>query len=471
MTTRPRSGLDIHLDLVAEGGRLRVHDALREAVTSGRLAPGSRLPSSRSLAADLGVARNTVANAYAQLVAEGWLLARRGSSTWVADRVTPVRTAPIDTGSRISTLPYSFQPGWPDVAAFPRTEWANAAREALAAAPSRLLGYTESRGSQDLRAVLAEYLARVRGVRCHAEQIVLCSGFAQILSLLSHLIRDAGGTLALEGLCHWAHSDIAAYAGVPTVRLPLDARGARVEELDNTPATAVMLTPAHQYPTGATLTPWRRSAAVDWARRTGGLIIEDDYDGEFRYSHRPLGAMQPLAPDHIVYCGTTSKSLLPALRLGWAVLPESWLRPFVVAKRRTDHQSGMLEQLTLTKFITGGAYDRHIRRSRLAYRRRRDQLVAVLAARAPHVAVRGFASGLHAVLRYPADPGRPSEQQLVTAAARRGLAIVGLSDYGHLADDSAISVVVGYATPPDHDYTRALTILADVLSSRLPADA
>ncbi|MFD5735062.1 PLP-dependent aminotransferase family protein [Streptomyces sioyaensis] len=467
-------GRDLHLDLSGPGGlRVALLRALREAVRSGRLAPGTRLPSSRSLAADLGIARNTVADAYAELVAEGWLSARQGSGTRVAwghlpDGVrgrVPPRTAP--TARRAPGPPhragrprFDLTAGTPDVAAFPRTAWLAAARRALTAAPSEAFGYGTPAGRPELRAVLADYLARARGVHTDPDRIVLCTGFMQGLALLSRTL--GAGRLATESYGLGFHRDVIERAGLRTVPLGVDEHGARTEglaALDD--LRAALLTPAHQFPTGVPLHPDRRAAAVNWARATGGYILEDDYDGEFRYDRQPVGALQGLDPDHVVYLGTASKSLAPALRLAWMVLPDRLVDPLLAVKGTGEWQSGQLEQLTLAEFISSGAYDRHLRGMRLRYRRRRDQLVAALADRAPHVHVSGIAAGLHAVLELP--PG--TEQSIVHAARWQGLALEGLSSFHDSAAASPPrdALVVAYGTPPDHSFAGVLDALIRVL--------
>ena len=299
------SGVDLHLDLLIDrtGHRVRasLEAALRDAVRTGRLGPGSRLPSSRSLAADLGIARNTVAGAYGQLVAEGWLDARRGSATRVTDRPArpdeePAAGPALPAAAGRSGHPrYDLRPGFPDLSAFPRPGWLAAARRALAAAPSEALGYPDPRGRPELRIALAGYLARARGVRVPAGRIVVCSGFTHGLGLLSQVLRARGGrALAVEEYGHPAHRSVVTAAGLSLAVLPVDSRGAAVA--DAGPACGLLLTPAHQFPLGAALAPQRRSQAIEWARSRGGVVIEDDYDGEFRYDRQPVGAMQALAP-------------------------------------------------------------------------------------------------------------------------------------------------------------------------------
>ncbi|MEU0743652.1 PLP-dependent aminotransferase family protein [Streptomyces sp. NPDC006134] len=452
-------GIDLHLEPSGPGLRRGLTNALREAVRTGRLAPGTRLPSSRALAADLGVARNTVADAYADLVAEGWLTARQGSGTRVADRAVVPPAAPAGRPRPHTGPRYDLRPGRPDLASFPRAEWLKAARRALAAAPYDALGYGDPRGRPELRAALAGYLARVRGVRADPERVLVCGGFAHGLETLGAVLKARGvHTVAVESYGLDVHRDLLTAAGLRTEPLPFDERG--TDPRPSADAGAVLLTPAHQFPMGVPLHPDRRAAVVDWARRTGGVVLEDDYDGEFRYDRQPVGALQGLDPDRVVYLGTASKSLAPGLRLAWAVLPPGLAEEAAAAKGAVDI-CGVLDQLTLAEFLASGAYDRHVRAARLRYRRRRDALVGTVAAHAPEVRVTGIAAGLHAVLRLP--PG--TERPVVQAAAWHGLALYGLSLFRHpeAGTEPLDAVVVGYGTPPDHAWAGALDALRRAL--------
>jgi GntR family transcriptional regulator/MocR family aminotransferase len=468
------AGQDLLLDLTGTRSRATLEAALREAVRDGRLAPGTRLPSSRVLAHDLGLARNTVADAYGQLVAEGWLTARQGSGTTVAPRPaprTPVAararpprfppTRPTALAPDATGLPYALWPGTPDLASFPRDAWSAAARRALTAAPSEAFGYGDPRGRPELRTALAAYLARVRGVRVDPEQLMICTGYVQAVGLLARALYGRGGRrIAVETLGFPDTRTLLRTAGLTTVSLPLDEDGARVDGLG--PGTdAVLLTPAHQFPTGARLSPRRRTEVITWARTTGGLIVEDDYDGEFRYDRQPVGALQGLAPDHVVYAGTASKSLAPGLRLAWITVPPHLLEAMIRQKRMADHHSPVLDQLTLAEFLTSGTYDRHVRRMRLRYRARRDRLVAALAEHAPWVRVSGIAAGLHVVLELPPD-SEPLDA-LITRAARRGLALSGLPTFGG-APDAPPALVLGYGSPPDHAFAHTVELLCEVLT-------
>ncbi|MEU8763075.1 PLP-dependent aminotransferase family protein [Streptomyces sp. NPDC048659] len=456
-------GSDLHLELRGRGLRSGLMDALREAVRGGRLEAGTRLPSSRSLAADLGVARNTVADAYAELVAEGWLTARQGSGTRVARRSEPRRPAPARPGaprqSRTGRPVHNLHPGTPDLSSFPRADWLKAARKALMGAPDEAFGYGDPRGRIELRTVLAEYLGRARGVYARPERIVICSGFVHGLMLMGQVLRERRAReVAVESYGLDVHWDILARAGLRTPALPFDAHGTRTEELAG-PA-AVLMTPAHQFPMGGALRPDRRAAAVDWARSTGGLILEDDYDGEFRYDRQSVGALQGLDPDRVVYLGTASKSLAPGLRLAWMVLPEHLVDEVIAAKGLHDG-SAAIDQLTLAEFIRSGAYDRHVRRMRLHYRRRRNELTGRLAVEAPHLGVSGVAAGLHIVLGLP--PG--TEQHVVRSAAWQGLGLQGL---GHFRHPDAVGprpdgLVIGYGTPSDSQWSGTLDALMRAL--------
>ncbi|TFI24608.1 PLP-dependent aminotransferase family protein [Streptomyces sp. 4R-3d] len=448
-------------------------DALREAVRTGRLTPGSRLPSSRTLAADLGMARNTVADAYAELVAEGWLTARQGSGTRVARRAAPRTPEPSGPPARpVRRRPtHNLRAGTPDLGSFPRAEWLAASRRALTAAPNDAFDYGDQLGRVELRTVLADYLARTRGVYADPERVVLCSGFVHGLALMARVLAARRGrTRAVVGVESYGldfHRDILTAAGLRTPALALDELGTRTEELisgegELRGVDAVLTTPAHQFPTGAALHPDRRAAMVDWARGAGGLILEDDYDGEFRYDRQPVGALQGLDPERVVYLGTASKSLAPGLRLAWMVLPKALVGEVVEAKGDVATVPSALDQLTLAEFIASGAYDRHVRSMRLRYRRRRDQLVEALAERAPECRVTGISAGLHAVVELP--PGT-DERTMIEAAAWQGLGIQGLSGFRHPSvAPGRDALVIGYGAPTDSAWTGALDALCRVLA-------
>ena len=454
-------GGDLHLDL---GGRVRsgLERGLREAIRDGRLRPGTRLPSSRALAADLGMARNTAADAYAQLIAEGWLASRQGAGTWVAEHRVSQPEERAAAGVPSAMPRHDLRPGVPDLSAFPRTGWVAALRRALATAPLDVMGYADPRGLPQLRAALSEYLSRARGVAIAPERVVICSGFAEGLGLVCEALRRRRSrSLVIEGYGHALHRHIAEAAGLSVQAVPVDLSGAAIDAMGS--AGALLLTPAHQFPLGVPLHPERRRRAIDWAVDLGGVIIEDDYDGEFRYDRQAVGAMQALAPEHIVYAGTASKSLAPGLRLAWLVLPSGLVDEVIAVKRAVHRLSSSLDQLALAEFIASGAYDRHVRRVRLAYRRRRDRLIAGLHRQAPDVRVTGLAAGLHAIVQLPS--GR-SEDEVVARAAERGLALQGLATFRLGAQECDPALVVGYARPPEHTFSAALARLGAVLAEQ-----
>ncbi|MGW8379012.1 PLP-dependent aminotransferase family protein [Streptomyces sp. ODS28] len=469
------TSLDLHLDDVRGGGRgsgVALVRALREAVRSGRLSPGTKLPSSRALAADLGMARNTVADAYAELVAAGWLTARQGSGTRVAQRAEPQRAragrpAPPPRHPLNPAATYNLLPGQPDASAFPRTAWSAATRRALAAAPSEAFGYQGPAGRTELRHALADYLARVRGVDADPERTVVCAGFTHGLAALARVLRAAGvRRAAVESYGAPHHRALLAGAGVRLAALPYDEDGTATAALPELDVQAALLTPAHQFPTGVALPARRRATAVDWARAADGLLVEDDYDGEFRYDRQPVGALQGLDPERVVYCGTASKSLAPALRLGWMVLPHRLVGEMQEALSGPGQGGvvGSVEQLTLAEFLRSGAYDRHVRAMRGRYRRRRDRLVAELARKCPQVRVSGISAGLHALVELPEGA---EEQRVVRAAAREGLAVGGLEHLTHApAAVPRGALVVGYATPPEHLFPGALAALCRALNAQ-----
>jgi GntR family transcriptional regulator / MocR family aminotransferase len=456
------SGLDLHLALPrGRGRRAALEEALREAVASGRLRAGVRLPSTRALARDLGTARGTVAEAYAQLSAEGWLQARQGSGTVVA----PVAVAPPSraaAGTSVSRSPrFDLRPGRPDAGMFPREAWLRALRSGLAGAPDETMLLEDAQGLPQLRDALASYLARARGVRAEPERIVVCAGFRQGLAMLCRaLARRGEARLAIEDPTVPYHRTAEA-AGATVIDVGVDGEGLLVESLKRSGADAVVVTPAHQFPMGVTLAPERRGALLAWARASGALVIEDDYDGEFRYDRQPVGALQALDPDCVVYAGTASKALAPGLRLAWLVLPPR-LVPAVRAERALDDGSQSVhDQIALAELIRRHDLDRHLRTARHRYRRRRDLLLDAVARRAPAVRARGIAAGLHVLLELP--PGGPPEAEVVDAAAERDVALMGLETFHRTTAAARPALVVGYAAPPAHAFEGAVDALARLL--------
>jgi GntR family transcriptional regulator / MocR family aminotransferase len=458
----------LELQLDPRGSRRRALEvALRTAIRERRLAAGFRLPSTRALADDLGLARGTVVEAYAQLQAEGYITARHGAGTWVAD--LKIAAPSLESGGRApSRLPrFAFKPGLPDLAAFPRAAWATATRRSLGGMPASTLGYGDSRGHAELRAALAEYVARARGAIADPELIVVCAGFVHGLSLLSRVLRARGvERIAMEDPCHWWHREVAEAAGLQLVPLPVDERGARTDLLADSGAGAAFLAPAHQFPLGAVLHPERRTLAIEWARTSGGIVIEDDYDAELRYDRQPIGALQALDPEHVVYAGTASKTLAPGLRLGWLLLPKALCDPLLVLRFTEDVHVPIPHQLAFAELMRSGAFERHVRRMRSRYRARRDRLLAMLAERAPRATIVGIEAGLRILLELPDDA--PSGDELAASALEQSIELFPVTrcyvDRRPLRD----GLVIGYAALPEHDFESALAALGDFLEQSLP---
>jgi GntR family transcriptional regulator/MocR family aminotransferase len=447
--------MDLHLDLAAAAGpslSARVENALRDGIRSGLLAPASRLPSTRALSAQLGVSRGVVVDAYQQLVAEGYLTARHGAGTTVAATEPPAGAAGRARPAPRSSVRHDLSPFVPELSAFPRGAWRAALGRTLRSAPDAALGLPDGAGVPELRAALAGYLARSRGVRASAEEIVVTTGLRQGLSLLWALLAARGAdTVGAERPGWRGVTETAADAGMGVVALPVDADGLVTAELDGHDGLdAVVVAPAHQYPTGAVLSPARRNELVAWARRSGALVVEDDYDAEYRYDRDPIGSLQGLAPGDVVYGGSASKSLAPGVRLGWLVLPRGLAAPIAALQLLRGGMPSSLMQLALADLIERGELDRHLRRQRRAYRRRRDALLAELRRALPQAQVRGAAAGLFVVVHLPQDV---DEGAVLAAADAVGLSLEGLGA-------ATPAIVVGYANLPDASIASAVTALA-----------
>ena len=459
------SGLDLHLAIDPRRKAASLEDAVRTAIRDGRLVTGARLPASRSLARDLGIARNSVAEAYSRLVAEGWLEARVGAGTTVADRTFAPAAETRPPAER--TFRLDLRGGIPDVSAFPRTGWAAAVRSALATAPAPTLGYQDPRGVEVARSALAGYLARARGVWAPPDALVITPGFGGALRLVARALAGRGARrIAVEEYGHALHREILSDAGLLPVPLPVDDQGAVIERLDELGVDSVLLTPAHQFPTGVALSAARRAAVVRWAERTGGIVIEDDYDGEFRFDRRAIGALQALAPQQVVYAGTASKALAPAIGLGWCVLPAALVGPVLEQRRLAGGATDAVTQLALAAFIDAGGYDRTVRASRLRYRARREHIDEVLRERMPAARLTGMAAGLHSLLELPDGV---EEADVAERAASLGLRFEGLQS--HRADDAAEppahrpAMVVGFGAPPDARFEEAVAVAVAAIAA------
>jgi GntR family transcriptional regulator/MocR family aminotransferase len=436
----------------------QIERGLREAIRDGRLAVGAPVPSSRALAAELGVARSVVVDAYAQLCAEGYLRARGGSRTTVATTAA-TRAAPRSTtAGGAPTVAYDFHPGLPDLAAFPARAWASSLQRALRRAPHAALGYPDPRGIPCLREVLAGYLARARGTLAEPDGLLVCAGIVQGLSLVCQALRARGARrVAVEDPCWIFHRALPIHAGLEPVPVPVDQDGIRVAELDGIAADAVIVTPAHQFPTGAALAPHRRAALLEWAARNDVLVIEDDYDAEYRYDRDPVGALQGLASERVLYAGSASKILAPGLRLGWLLVPDALADAVATEKIHADLGSDVPGQLALADFIETGELDRHLRRTRRSYRSRRDALIEALHTHLPDAQIQGIAAGLHALAVLPSDT---DEAALIANAATRGVSVHGLSWHRANPPTGPPGLILGYANLPESTMEHGIRELA-----------
>jgi len=458
--TRTDSGL---LVLLSHDGHVPLHrqveTSIREAIRAGRLPCGSSLPPTRVLAADLGVSRGVVVEAYQQLTAEGYLASQSGGYTRVAAGPAPTAAALSREGAPKPAIDLSY--GRADVSSFPRAAWLRSIRAALADAPNEVFGYLSGRGVPQLRTAMAGYLNRVRGTMADPEQMVICTGYAQGVTLLMGVLAARGATrIALEDPS--SNDDAlpaARAAGLDVTGIPVDEDGIRVDLLRDSGADAVILTPSHQWPTGAVLSSGNRAALVRWAADRGAVIVEDDYDAEYRYDRTPVGSLQGLAPEHVVYAGSASKVLAPGLRLGWFVLPAELTEPMAAAKIAADRGSAALEQMALADFVTRGEFDRHLRRMRPVYRRRRDALLAALARDLPWLEPAGVSAGLHLVTWLPPHL---DEAAVVAAARRAGVGIDAVGPY-RIANPGPGGLIFGYATVSERAIAEGIATLARVI--------
>ena len=440
--------------------RAALEQVLRESILGGALREGVRLPSSRALAHQLGVSRGVVTDAYAQLAAQGFLVVRMRTAPVVASvperAAAPAAPEPEDERPR-----HDLTPTTPDVMLFPLRAWLAAVQQAGRIAGPAMLGYREVRGEAALREVLADHLGRTRGVVTEPEQIAIVQGTAQGVDLLLRVLVARGWTrVAVEDPSHTTQHERIRALGLELVPRPLDGDGMVVDGLA---ADAALITPAHQFPTGCVLSGDRRRELLAWSRAGGGLIVEDDYDAEFRYDREPVRALQGVAPEHVVQLGTVSKTLAPALRLGWLVAPPALVDDVQRTKRLLDDFSPVLDQLAFAELLRRGDYDRHVRRARTVYRRRRDRLLAALSRRLPELAVEGVSAGVHLLLRLPSGL---DDAVIAEEARHAGVRVPPLSAF-RLTPGEPGGLVIGYGLLHEDAVEPAIEILARVLRARL----
>ncbi|WP_200308918.1 MocR-like pyridoxine biosynthesis transcription factor PdxR [Streptomyces adelaidensis] len=462
--TNPAGDLLLNLGQFGDGPlHERVKRALRAAIRQGRIEVGAALPPSRQLAADLGCSRWAVTEAYSQLVAEGYLEARTGSATRVrwsnesdADSLRPAN-------QQAPAARFDLAPGLPDLRAFPRRRWADAVRAQVTTMAFTEFGYPPPGGHPRLRRLLAEYLGRSRGVSATGQDVTVCTSVTDGVRRVCHALRAHGITAVGCEEPGWTRlREVVGAAGLDMVSISTDAGGLRTDDLARHPGLrAVLTTPAHQFPLGTVLVPERRAALLRWARQVDGVVLEDDYDAEFRYDRRPVATVQGMDPSRVVLFKSLSKILSPALGIGWIVAPPRWTDHLHLAGQAAT-QPSPLDQLPFAALLESGAYDRHLRACRQRYRNRRDTLVQALADQLPDASVSGIAAGLHLILRLPTTVDTAA---VVTAAAARSLRVADLTAYhatGHHADHG---LVLGYGNLADGMVNEAVRRLREAIES------
>jgi GntR family transcriptional regulator / MocR family aminotransferase len=469
---------------------MQLQRRLRDAIRDGRLVAGERLPSSRSLAGQLGVSRGLVVDCYEQLCAEGYLITVAGSATQVADRAADPASGARERRQMRPAVPrtsdVNFEYGIPDLASFPMQDWLWAVAEAARTAPARLMGDEEDAGLELLRDVVTAYHRRVRAGAADKDDAVIVGGFRQGLNLVLATLAGQGiDRVGLEDPGPREHDLIAHRAGLTPVPVRVDEHGLDVDQLADSGVRAVVTTPAHQCPTGVVLTPHRRQQLVAWAERVDGVILEDDYDAEFRYDRRPVGSVQGLAPHRVVSFGSVSKTLAPGVRIGWVLTPPRFTAALAWQKHLTSRGVPALDQLTLAHLMSSGRYDRFLRRMREVYAARRRVLTGELAAALPGMRLDGLEAGCHGLLRLP---GHLDEDAVVAAARARSVRCYGLRHYrfpttrenrttppGPSASaarpEAGPALVLGFGNLNDSAIRRGVATLADVITTMLRSSA
>ncbi|MGE5596102.1 MAG: PLP-dependent aminotransferase family protein [Hyphomicrobiales bacterium] len=487
--------MDIVLDLKQDPGvpaYRRLAEAIRSGILEGRFRPGEKLPPTRVVAASLKLARNTVLEAYEQLAAEGYLTARHGSGTFVApdlpDRalrapaarrdvpIAPAQAleAPLSSfGERVvggevprqmrreeGNSPYEFRYGTPSFDEFPIDAWRTLTKRVLDYPPRELLGYGPTEGLPQLREALSRYLQRSRGVRCTAEQVIIVNGSQQALDIASRVLLDPGDGVAIEEPCYPGARATFAANGARILPVPCDNEGIMVGAM---PAGAKLayVTPSHQFPSGAVMSAARRLELLQWAQREGAIIIEDDYDSEFRYEGRPLAALQGL-DEHgrVLYTGTLSKVLLPALRLGYLVAPPSLHRAIAGTKWLTDRHVALLYQAVLALFIEEGHFERHLRRMRKVYERRRAIMLEAFAEHfGDRAIITGTESGMHVLVQLQDVRDCAG---FIERAREQGVGIYSAETYYTTEPPAGASFLMGYSSVSEDGIREGIRLLAKV---------
>ncbi len=469
-----------------------VYVALRTAILEHSIPAGARLPSSRSLAEDLQVSRNTVLYAYEQLAAEGYIEARRAAGTFVVPTLPsgePAgrhRVANSSAQLRLSTLgarlaqgdqganrtrhnvaqgvPYDLRSAGSGDDAQTLDAWARLLARRARCLPSELSGYQPPGGQPALREALAGYLARARGLECSPDQVIVTQGSQQGIDLCCRLLADAGDPVVIEEPHYTGYARCLDACGARVVHVPVDSRGMLVDQLDDlADAKIVCVTPSHQFPTGGVMPLTRRLRLLDWARRSGAVVLEDDYDGEFRYEGRPIECLHSLDREgRVIYLGSASRMLFPALRIGWAVVPEALTGVFRQLKAIADRDTASIEQLAFADFIREGRLERHVRRTRKRLARRRSALLDTIQRELGQRAeVAGESAGIHVLLRLRDLPCTAFEP-LRRVCLALGVGIHSAApNYAH--PPAHLELLVGYASLPEEAIEIAVSRLRDAL--------
>ncbi len=461
-TSRPSPAVDLQIDLVPGSPlRLQLEEALRDAIRSGRLLAGTLLPPSRVLAQELGVSRGVVVDSYSQLVAEGYLTAKRGSGTRVATLPAPWVLPGAREPRHLTPFRYDLRPGQADFHAFPRRRWQGALTRALRELPDTRLTYAPHRGAPELRIAIAAYLRRARAVVAEADQVVISCGVSHgLLAVLAALRRRGARRVAIEDPgWRWQRRTVVR-VGLEAVPVRVDEHGLIVSDLAAQEADAVMVTAAHQYPTGVVLSPERRDALIAWARERNAVILEDDYDAEYRYDRDPAPALQSVAPDRVAYVGTVSKTLAPALRIGWIVAPARLLGDIEQEFRVSAAQPPTIDQVALAGLVEDGGLDRHLRAMRRRYRAKRELLIDTLAQHAPAVRLSGAAAGLHVMAWLPAAC---DEHAVALRAGELSVGVHELHRNCMAEGEWPAALLLGYALPTEAEISTGAQLLAQAI--------
>jgi len=474
-------------DGASEPMNKRLYRGIREAILDGSIAADSRLPATRDLAAELGIARNTVVHVYSQLLAEGYTRSRQGNGTFVNASVpdsylasgrrarqaheaasrpslSPRGAAIVDG---VSASPYqwgAFMPGVPDLTEFPHKKFGRIFSALWRNPAPDLLTYSYGGGLPALREALAQHLALTRSIDCDPEQIIITEGSHQAIDLATRILGEAGETAWVEDPGYWGARTILQANGLRTVHLPVDEEGMRLPDTVGTPPRFIFVTPSHQYPLGPVMSLARRRQLLAVARQCGSWIIEDDYDSEFRFSGRPIASLLGLESDApVIYMGTFSKTLYPGLRVGYLVLPKPLTAAFQAAHAELYREGHLMTHAALATFISEGHYAAHIRRMRMLYGRRRAMLVNLIERRLGPDWLHRDASmaGLHLVLTLPPDM---DDLRVVEVARSKGVLTRALSRYYVNDEGRRPGLLLGYACVPEHDIARKFEVLLESLA-------